>query len=333
MSTDLKRRDVNTNVSHEVLPYETERGFLSGAIPFLRTGAEAGDAVLAISGHVNLGMLRECLGPAASEVDFIDAAAFYHHPARTLARCVAFADQLAAQGRRLRLLGEPVWHGRTPSEVAEWQRVEAIVNVAFIGTRASIMCPYDLRSLPLAILDSARRTHPVTVDGGERRANPGYMDPWSYTSIIDRRPLPPPPTSAESLRIDAADLYWLRAFVAEYGRDVALVDSAMQHLLMSVTEVATNAIRHGTPPIMLRLWTEPGDGPVDPRGDPPSGMLVCEISDGGHWQPAPGFSFVPPGPSAPSRFGLWAVRLLCSRVQVRTGRTGTTVRLHLPAAA
>src|SRR5882757_1947651 len=61
MSTDLKRRDVNNHVSHEVLPYESERGFLSGAIPFLRTGAEAGDAVLAISGHVHLGMLRECL--------------------------------------------------------------------------------------------------------------------------------------------------------------------------------------------------------------------------------------------------------------------------------
>jgi hypothetical protein len=320
-------------VSHEVLPYECERGFLSGAMPFLRAGAKAGDAVLAISGQDNLGMLRECLGTEASEVEFIDASAFYCHPARALAQYVAFADQVAGQGRRLRLLGEPVWHGRTPPEIAEWQRVEAIVNVAFAGTGASILCPYDLRSLPPAILDGARRTHPVAVHGGERHANPGYMDPWSYTSIIDRPPLPPPPASAESLRIDAVDLYWLRAFVAEYGREAALVDSAMQHLLMSVTEVATNAIRHGAPPIMLRLWTEPGDGSVDPRGDPPPGMLVCEISDGGHWRPAPGFSFVPHGPSAPGRFGLWAVRLLCSRVQVRTGRAGTTVRLHLPATA
>jgi anti-sigma regulatory factor (Ser/Thr protein kinase) len=316
-----------------VLPYASERDFLAGALPFLRAGVEAGDAVLAIGGRVNLRMLRECLGAEAAQVEFIEDTAFYHHPARTLAQCLTFVDELAARGRRLWLLGEPIWHGRTPVEVADWQRVEAIVNVAFAGTGASILCPYDLRSLPLAILDGARRTHPVTVHDGEHRVNRGYMDPWAYTSIIDRRPLPPPPTFAETLRIDTEDLYWLRAFVAEYGREAALMDSAMQHLLMSVTEVATNAIRHGTPPIMLRLWTEPRDVTADQHWDPATGMLVCEISDRGDWRPSPGLSLVPPGPSAPGRFGLWAVGLLCSRVQVRTGRAGTTVRLHMPTAA
>ncbi|MGI8329029.1 anti-sigma factor RsbA family regulatory protein [Actinomadura scrupuli] len=324
---------VTAGVSHEALPYASERDFLSGALPFLRQGAETGDVVLAIGGRANLGMLRERLGGAAARVEFIEDVTFYHHPARTLAQCLAFADELAARGRRLRLLGEPIWHGRTPSEIADWQRIEAIVNVAFAGTGASILCPYDVRSLPPAILDGARRTHPVAVHDGEHRVNPAYLDPWAYTSIIDRRPLPPPPSFAESLRIDTEDLYWLRAYVAEYGRDAALMDSAMQHLLMSVTEVATNAIRHGTPPITLRLWTEPGDVTAGSRRDPATGMLVCEISDRGHWKPAPGLSLVPPGPSAPGRFGLWAVRLLCSRVQVRTGLTGTTIRLHMATAA
>jgi hypothetical protein len=333
MSTGADSGDVRTGVSHEVLPYESEQDFLSGAMPFLRVGAAAGDAVLAISGQVNLELLRACLGPDAAQVRFIKAADFYHHPARTLARCLTFADELALRGRRLRLLGEPIWHGRAPLEVAEWQRIEAIVNVAFSGTGASILCPYDLRSLPPAILDGARRTHPMAVHGGEPRANSAYMDPWAYISVFDRRPLPPPPRFAETLRVDSADLYWLRAFVAEYGRDAAVVDSAMSHLLMSVTEVVTNAKRHGAPPIMLRLWTEPGGGMRDPRREPAAGMLVCEISDGGHWLPVPGLGLVPPGPSAPGRFGLWAVRLLCSKVQVRTGRAGTTVRLHLPAAA
>jgi hypothetical protein len=331
MNTVLDRADVQSGVSHLVLPYESEQDFLSGAVPFLRAGTAAGDAVLAISGRVNLGMLRECLGQEAAQVQFIEAATFYRHPTRTLARCLTLADELARQGRRLRLLGEPIWHGRTPAQVADWQRAEASVNVAFADTGASILCPYDLR-LPLAILDGARRSHPVAVHGGEHRANSAYMDPWEYISVFDRRPLPPPPLRTETLRIDTADLYWLRAFVAEYGREAAVVDSSIQHLLMSVTEVATNAIRHGAPPITLRMWTEPGDGALDARRDPATGSLVCEISDGGHWRPAPGLGFVPPGPAAPGRFGLWAVRLLCSRVQVRTGRTGTTVRLHLAAA-
>jgi anti-sigma regulatory factor (Ser/Thr protein kinase) len=324
---------VRAGVSHEALPYDSVSDFLAGALPFLRAGIEAGDAVLAICDPDNLTVLRDRLGPQAARVEFVEAAAFYRHPARTLARSVALAEESARRVRRLRLLGEPIWHGRTQQEVADWQRAEALVNVTFAGTGAAILCPYDVRSLPPAILDGARRTHPASVNGDERLVNSGYMDPWAYTSLTDRRPLPPPPTFAETLRIDTADLYWLRAFIADYGRDAALLDSSMQHLLMSVTEVATNAIRHGTPPVTLRLWTEPGDVMADPSGEEPGGMLVCEISDQGHWRPSPSLGLVPPEPTAPGRFGLWAVRLLCSRVQVRTGRTGTTVRMHMATAA
>src|SRR5581483_1379001 len=213
---------------------------------------------------------------------------------------------------------EPVWEGRTPLEVTEWQRTEAIVNVAFAGTGAAILCPYDLRVLPTAVLDGARRTHPLAVHGGRRHDNAGYMDPWSFTSAIDRQPLPPPPDGAMALRIDTADLYWLRAFVREYGNAIALEGWELQCLLMSVTEVACNALRHGGPPVLLRLWI-----------DQEPAALVCEITNAGHWRPAPGFGLVPPVGTAPNRFGMWAVRLLCSIVQIRTGRSGTTVRMRL----
>jgi anti-sigma regulatory factor (Ser/Thr protein kinase) len=301
-------------MNHEVLPYRATRDFLSGALPFLRAGVRGGETVLAATGPGNLSLLRDGLGGDAAGVDFVEATEFYQHPARTLAKCVKAADELARRGQRLRLLGEPIWCERSPLEVAEWQRAEAIVNIAFAGTGASILCPYDL-TLPLPILDGARRTHPRTVFG----ANGGYVDPWSYLSAFDHRPLPPAPESAESLRVDMADLFWLRAFVAEYGRGAGLCDTQIQGLLMSVTEVATNALRHGTPPVVLRLWTEPGD-------------LICEVNDGGQWSPQPGVGSVPPETGAPGRFGLWAVRLLCSIVQVRTGSAGTTIRMRLPAA-
>jgi hypothetical protein len=153
--------------------------------------------------------------------------------------------------------------------------------------------------------------------------NEGYVDPWSYTASIDRLPLPPPPDSAEAWRIDAADLYWLRAFIRECGTTAALAGWELQCLLMAVTEVATNALRYGEPPVVLRLWTEETEATE-------TAEIVCEISNGGHWRPAPGHGLVPPAPTAPCRFGLWAVRLLCSIVQVRTGQYGTTIRLRLP---
>jgi hypothetical protein len=155
---------------------------------------------------------------------------------------------------------------------------------------------------------------------GQWSRNEGYLDPWSYSAAIDRSPLPPPPDSAEAWRIDAADLYWLRAFIREYGMAADMTGWELQCLLMSVTEVATNALRHGEPPVVLRLWTE----------ETGKAEIVCEISNAGRWRPVPGHGLVPPAPTAPCRFGLWAVRLLCSIVQVRTGQYGTTVRLRLP---
>src|SRR5436305_10286303 len=98
---------------------------------------------------------------------------------------------------------------------------------------------------------------------------------------------------------------------SDLGNAIALEGWELQCLLMSITEVATNALRHGEPPIVLRLWI-----------DQEPAALVCEISNAGHWRPAPGFGLVPPVSTAPSRFGMWAVRLLCSIVQVRTGRSG-----------
>jgi hypothetical protein len=298
---------------HEALPYGDDEAFLDGTVPFLRDGLAAGDTVLAVSGERNLERLHGRLGPDADQVEFHRSGDWYRHPARTLAGCLRKADALAERGRRLRMVGEPVWDGRSALEVAEWQRVEAVVNVAFAGTGASILCPYDLRALPTSVLDAARRTHPVAA----RRPNPGYMDPWAFAETVDRMPLPPVPAEAAALRIDAADPYWLRQFVREYGKAIALEGWELQCLLMSVTEVAMNALRHGQPPVELRLWIDRPDA------------VVCEISNAGHWRPAPGAGLVPPAGTAPSRFGLWAVRLLCTIVQVRTGRGGTTVRLRL----
>lgn len=312
-------------LSHGVLPYSGADEFLAGALPFLREGIEAGDRVVAVTGGERIDLLGEYLGAESIWVEFHENQTFYSHPARTLAQWVAQADELAARGGRLRLVAEPVWQGRSALETAEWQRVEAVVNVAFAGTGASILCPYDLTLLPTAILDEARRSHPAAVHGDKWRPNGAYMDPWSYASTIDRLPLSPPPESAEAWRIDAADLYWLRAFIREYAQAVSLEAWELQCLLMSVTEVASNALRYGEPPVVLRLWTESAS---ERRPE-----IVCEISNGGHWRPPPGHGLVPPATTAPCRFGIWAVRLLCSIVQVRTGKSGTTVRMRLPAGS
>ncbi|MFG2001979.1 anti-sigma factor RsbA family regulatory protein [Spirillospora sp. NPDC048911] len=300
--------------SHRVLPYDGVDEFLAGAVPFLSTGIDAGDRVLAVTGVGSETLLREGLGPRARGVEFVEADGWYAHPSRTLADCLSDADQLCEQGRRLRILGEPAWTGRRPLEVLEWQRVEAIVNVAFARTGAAILCPYA-RTLPAGVVAAARRTHPETLRGSRALGNPGYVDPWTYSAMCDEEALPDPPARAERLDIERPDLFWLRAWVTDYARRTPLAEEDLQRLLVAVTEVVTNAIRHGAPPIVLRIWLEPGE-------------LVCEVKDAGRWAARSGFGLLPPGADGPGRFGLWAVRLLCSIVQIRTG-DGTTVRLRL----
>lgn len=313
--------------THRLLPFSGAEEFLGGAVPFLRAGLDAGDRVLAVCGPGREALLRDALGPAAAGVEFTEAAAWYAHPSRTLADCVGDAFETARRGRRLRVLGEPVWATRPPLEVVEWQRTEAVLNEAFRGTGAAIMCPYAA-SLPASVVAAGRRTHPETVRGARALPNPGFLSPAAYCARCDGEALPPPPDGAETLEIERPDLYWLRVWVTDFARRTPLPDGERQRLLVAVTEVVTNAFRHGEPPVVLRMWTDASPG---------APALVCEVTDGGRWEPGGGFGLVPPNPDggAPGDgFGLWAVRLLCSFVQIRTGRNGTAVRLliALPGA-
>lgn len=310
---------VSEPFTHRLLPYDGVESFVAGAVPFLRAGVAAGDRVMAVTDMARETLLREALGEDARRVEFVDAETWYAHPARTLAECLAEADAAASRGRRLRLLGEPVWTARPPLEVLEWQRAEALANIAFADTGAALMCPYAVRTLPPGIVAAARHTHPETARGARATRNPGFVDPSAYCRRVDSAPLPDPPPDAVVLDLDRPDLYWLRMCVGDYARGCALPEDRLQRLLVAVTEVVTNAVRHGAPPIVLRMWTD-ADGPGPPA-------LVCEVVDHGEWAPDAGFGHVPPRPGGDGRFGLWAVRLLCSLVQIRTGGGATTVRL------
>ncbi|MFC5179803.1 sensor histidine kinase [Actinomadura harenae] len=306
--------------SHRVLPYDRADDLLDGVLPFLREGIESGDRVLAVTTLAMHMLLRDTLGADAAGVEFFESDKWYAHPARYLADTLALAETAAWQKRRLRVLGEPTWARRGPLELLEWQRVEAITNAAFTGTGAALLCAYS-RSLSPGVVAASRQTHPETTRGTSTLANPGYQEPWAYNARLDATPLHPAPDDSYKLDIDVPDLYWIRAYVTNFARRTPLPEDDLQRLLVAVTEVVTNALRHGRPPITLRLWLEPGE-------------LVCEVTDHGHWTERTGFGLIPPKPvGGAGRFGLWAVRLLCSTVQIRTGRDGTTVRLRLQVPA
>lgn len=323
---------------HSLLPYRSTAEFLDGAVPFLRDGVRAEEAVLVITDASGSRRIQEGLGADAPRVEYADARTWYSHPVRTTDACLSFIRERNRTGRPVRILGEPTWQGCPPMERIEWERVEALTNIICAETDARVVCAYDQRRAGPEILQNAMLTHPEIITTAGRRASPGYVDPWDFTAACDEPPLPPRPESAICVPVPNTDLHVLRAFVAEEARLHGLPDDAIYRLVSAITEVATNAVRHGAPPILLRLWVEPGpehgteEGAAEEGAAEGQGLLVCEVTDTGVWRPPEGLGFFPPQPPARRDFGLWAVRLLCSAVQVRAGLSGTTVRLHLPAA-
>ena len=65
----------------------------------------------------------------------------------------------------IRIVGDPVWAGRSQAEVTSWFRYESLVNLAFAAAPATIVCAYDTSSFPDEVIAVARDTHPVAHGG------------------------------------------------------------------------------------------------------------------------------------------------------------------------
>lgn len=300
---------------HRAMVYDDDQVFLDTAVTFLREGLEAGDAVLAVGSASGADGLRAALGARAEAVEFRDAAHWYAQPTRAIAAYSAFIAGHA--GARIRVVAEPGWTCRTPVEIAEWTRYESIVNEAFAATEASVLCVYDRRTSVDGVVDGALRTHPELVGDGGPRPNLSYRDPPAVYAEVDRQELPPAPAHALATPVDDIDLRSLRAFVAGYAEDHGIASARCHDLLVATTEVASNAVRHGLPPVTCRVWAE-------------DGHLVVEVADTGHWRTGTAPGFLPPDPLERRGFGLWGVRMLCPLVQIRPGPAGTVVRLRVP---
>ncbi|RFU36554.1 sensor histidine kinase [Actinomadura logoneensis] len=303
-------------LEHRAFLFDGMPDFLDTAVPFVREGLEDPDReVVVVVAQQRLEPLREFF-PEAPEGAFVAAETFYEHPVRTLRSYLELVK--AKNPRSVHALAEPVWREEwTPRETMEWARYESLINEVFQGTRASALCPYDTSVLPEQILEYARRTHPWLVRDGVHVESRRFTPPREFSADVDRaREFPTPPES-EYLPVTGHDLHELRQWVGERADRHGVSGRNAQNLVTAVNEVAANALRHGVPPVGVRLWTDGAD-------------LVCEVGDNGYWRDfSPLTGFVPPQTALDSGFGLWTVRLLVDLVDVRAGWDGTFVRMRV----
>jgi transcriptional regulator with XRE-family HTH domain len=165
-------------LDHHALIYLDVAEFVETAGPFLQEGVADGDAALVVTDAENAGGLREHLGDAAAAIRFADRQPWYGSPRDALIGYRQFATQaLDAGAPWVRIIGEPVWAGRTAGQVQTWLRYEALLNLAFAPLPITLTCPYNETALDPAIVENARATHCRWIERGHSSPNTEFADP------------------------------------------------------------------------------------------------------------------------------------------------------------
>ncbi|WP_245160171.1 sensor histidine kinase [Blastococcus sp. CT_GayMR20] len=302
---------------HDALLYDSPAELVDIAAPWLLEGLAAGDAAVVATSAATADVLRDAVG-GEPRVHVLERGDVYR--ARTPTAITTFrslAEQRAAEGiSRVRVVGE-VDFGPTERDWLEWQRYESVINEALGGWPLWGLCVFDTQRLPDPLLESALRTHSHVLDGdGGRAPNPQFTEPAAYLRSL---PVPREPLEETVPRLEAgdvADFIGLRHAVAAELGTVDAPRDLVEDFLLAVDEMTSNAVRHGGPPVSLRLWV---------GGD----RVVCTIRDRG-----PGFDdpFAGYGPAhgddlSRGGMGLWLARQLCDHVDISAGEHGVAVRL------
>jgi anti-sigma regulatory factor (Ser/Thr protein kinase) len=141
-------------------------------------------------------------------------------------------------------------------------------------------------------------------------ASTAYPDAFQQPQSCDGEPHDPPVKLTFT-----TDLAAVRAFVQGYARKAGLSETRVMDLVLAVSEIAANTVRHAKSAGTLEIWHDTDE-------------LVCQMRDKGHISdPLAGTR--PPEAEALGGHGLWLVNQVCDQVEIRSGTAGTTIRLHM----
>ncbi|WP_299538771.1 sensor histidine kinase [uncultured Streptomyces sp.] len=296
---------------HPALFYGTTDEYLDGVGAFVQDALAREHSVLVAVPAQRLSLLRD-LVEDQGRVTWVDMRQAGRNPGRILSMLQEFADR-ADSLTRASIVGEPIWVGRTPAEAAEATRHEALINLAFTGRSASILCPYDT-ALPEDVLAQAHRTHPVVGEPGAYRASPRYTDPHEVCRDCDT-PLPEP-SDAVVVPFDEQRLAFVRDEADSWAAAAGLPPARRTDWLLAIGEATGNSVRHGGGSGTLRMWRTDGE-------------IVAEIRDQGLLaDPLTGRRRPDPRAASGGR-GVWIMHQLCDLVEIRAAAPGLVLRLHM----
>ncbi|MFG1945278.1 anti-sigma factor RsbA family regulatory protein [Nonomuraea sp. NPDC048826] len=298
---------------HPALFYRGDRDYADAVTGFVREGLAAGEPVAVAVPGPKLELLERELGADAARVLMLDMTRAGRNPGRIIPGVLLdFADR--HRDDHVRVVGEPIWPGRSATEYPACAQHEALINFAFSGRRLTILCPYDAEGLDPEVLLEAELTHPVLRDAAGERPSARYAP----QVVVDghNRPLGDPAEHA-ALRFDADNLAAARALAAAEAAAMGFRGDRLDDIRLVIAELGANSLDHGGGAGLIRVWRE-------------AGRLVCEVSDAGHiTDPLAGRKPVPA--HVPGSRGLLIVNLLSDLVRVHTRAGATVVRAYFDA--
>jgi anti-sigma regulatory factor (Ser/Thr protein kinase) len=280
---------------------------LRRSIQASRARAEA--VLLAVPQHTAQ-LVRRDLGDG-SAVTLLDLSELGRNPARIIPAFLTYAAE--HRDRRVCCISEPIWGGRSAAEALEATRHEALINLAFRDSNITALCLYDIADLPESVIADAARTHPAIIKDRQEAASPTYLAPPELP-LRSNLPLPQPPADAATLDY-GCDLGMVRSFVARRAKRAGLSVPRIADLLIAVSELAGNTLRHTADAGTVQVWHTADE-------------IICQVDDTGQIiDPLAGQRPLSEGLLAGN--GLWLVNQVSDLVQVRTGVAGTTTRVHM----
>lgn len=299
--------------AHLALFYQDADDYVAGTVPFIQAGLESGEPVAVAVPGAQLELLRSELGLAAARVHLVDMQVAGRNPGRIIAQVLrAFADA-HEDAERVRIIGEPIWPGRTELEYPACAQHEALINMAFAGRSVTILCPYDSSALDERVLADAETTHPLIIDRGKQRDAQDF-DPERIVRDYNR-PLPEPVTDEfEIMAFDHDNLLDTRRFAVETAERLGMGSVRVGELEVAVGELTANSLAHGGGSGTLRAWAE-------------HGHVCLEVSDAGHLAD-PLAGRIPAGLRDDGGRGLLLAQHLSDLLRVFTTPAGTTIRAY-----
>jgi anti-sigma regulatory factor (Ser/Thr protein kinase) len=302
------------SLTHGIFIYDDDDTMLQKMAPFLESGLERGEAAVVVVARRKWELLADALGPAGKKVSHIDCGAFYTRPEDALAGYDLVMRQLLRDGASAVRAFAELPRCEAEEEWSSWIAYEAIVNRALEHHPFWVMCGYDRRELPEALIEGGLQTHQhVLADGWERNAH--YRIPERVVAYHA-----PPPTPLRELRalpVEDGPRAFRERLSAELSKS-GVPEYEAGDIVVAAGEVLANAQLHGGERVSVGVGC---------LGD----QFVCEISDDGPGIDDPLAGYVPPRLGTSDGAGLWVARQLTRRLELVPTPGRFSVRLWAAA--